>query len=521
MKKVLFTIGALSLFMTSQNVSAQLPDNGIYPGGLIITDLDGTQHDIDAVLASGKSVVLDLFAEWCGPCWNYHTTPSSHPNAGALKDYYNAYGPNGTDEVMVYAVESDASTAASTLQGGQGTNGWDWITGTPYPMANQNGVGAMFNLSYYPTIVMICPDRIVTEVGQASVAQLYNASNNCGAAPSHAANDPRLISSSTNPAFCSGSSVQMVVTMQNFATTTNLTAATIEVFSGATSVLQYNWTGNLAPFALTTVQLGSITPTTGGTYNIRITSANNDVTNDEVSITLSPAPLLTTYSDGVIRIEARFDGYASEFGMGVAQGTPTTGDLAALYGQFNGGTVANALNFTPIGSLTNGTHNTAGNPFVRDIQTSQQGCHFVAVFDDYGDGITYQTTSSYFRIKGSNQINVNPNYGSGIVTIIDVQYSSTENPSASIMENNAVEAMSLYPNPASESATLIFDANASDASVEVINSLGQTVHTVNLGAVNGQQQLTIPTATFAEGLYFVTVKTKTGSVATARLSVVK
>jgi predicted nucleotidyltransferase len=93
--------------------------------------------------------------------------------------------------------------------------------------------------------------------------------------------------------------------------------------------------------------------------------------------------------------------------------------------------------------------------------------------------------------------------------------------SLSLAENSLEKSLNIYPNPASESATLVFDANASDASVEVINSLGQTVHTVNLGTVNGQQQLTIPTATFAEGLYFVTVKTKTGSVATARLSVVK
>jgi thiol-disulfide isomerase/thioredoxin len=518
MKKVLFTIGALSLLMSSQNVSAQLPDNGIYPGGLVITDLNGTQHDIDAVLASGKSVVLDLFAEWCGPCWNYHSPDGTNQNAGALKTLYNDYGPDGTDELMVYAVEVDPNTAASTLQGGQGTQGWDWITGTPYPMANQDNVAAMFNLSYYPTIVMICPDRIVTEVGASSVTYLYNASNNCGPLSPHT-NDPRLITSNMDRVICPGAELKASVVMQNNSSE-NLTSATIELFEGNTSILTYNWTGNITPYSYEDFNIGTFAPT-AGSYKIRITSTNDNVSNDEITVSISNAPIFTTYSDKTAAIEARFDNYASEFALGVAEGMPPTSNLVDLYSMFQSGNIPNTKSFVAIGSLADGTHNTAGNPFVNPIYLDNPGCHFFTVFDQYGDGINYQTTSSYVKIAGPTAYQFGNNYGIGKIAIFDVVFGSTENPTASIMENNAVETMSLYPNPASESATLVFDANSSDASVEVINSLGQTVHTVNLGTVNGQQQLTIPTATFAEGLYFVTVKTKTGSVATARLSVVK
>ena len=71
-KRILRNLSLVAALSVSSTMYAQLPDGGIYPSGHIVTDLDGNTHDIDAILASCKAVIIDAFADWCPPCWTYH-----------------------------------------------------------------------------------------------------------------------------------------------------------------------------------------------------------------------------------------------------------------------------------------------------------------------------------------------------------------------------------------------------------------------------------------------------------------
>lgn len=76
-----------------------MPDGTVAPD-FTLTDYYGNTHHLYDYLNDGKTVFVEIFAAHCSSCWSYHETD-------ILKDLYNSYGPAGTDEVMVLALEYD------------------------------------------------------------------------------------------------------------------------------------------------------------------------------------------------------------------------------------------------------------------------------------------------------------------------------------------------------------------------------------------------------------------------------
>lgn len=156
-------------------INAQLPNGSIAPD-FTLTDIYGKTHNLYSYLNDGKTVYLDFFATWCPPCWSHH-------QSGSLEDLYQSYGPNGTDEIMVIMIEGDTRTNVNCISGSSGCNNntqGDWTAGTNFPIADNASVRQLYQVGYYPTIYGICPDKIVTELGQRSSSQYYDwHQNNC------------------------------------------------------------------------------------------------------------------------------------------------------------------------------------------------------------------------------------------------------------------------------------------------------------------------------------------------------
>jgi hypothetical protein len=91
----------------------------------------------------------------------------------------------------------------------------------------------------------------------------------------------------------------------------------------------------------------------------------------------------------------------------------------------------------------------------------------------------------------------------------------------SINDNvSAVSTVSVYPNPASEFATLSYDlTSASVVSVDVFNALGQKVNNISLGnQTPGAYKQQLETSKLVKGIYFVRLNVN-GTSTTTKLNI--
>lgn len=153
---------------------SQLPNGSTAPNWTL-TDMNGTSHTLYSVLDQNIPVIIDFSATWCGPCWNYHQTH-------ALDNLYDQYGPNGTIEpnkAMVYWIESDDATNDPCMTASAGCTGGtqgNWLLNSNLPYFNppNEAVPSSYQIGAYPTILAVCPNRRLYEVGQANLSTLVS-----------------------------------------------------------------------------------------------------------------------------------------------------------------------------------------------------------------------------------------------------------------------------------------------------------------------------------------------------------
>ncbi len=352
-----FRIAACLLFalvFTIDYADAQLPDGSIAPD-FTATDINGVEHNLYDLLDEGKKVILQFSATWCGPCWGYHTS-------GVFSELYDVYGPNGTDELRIFFLESDDTTTDDDLNGtGTATQG-DWVTGTPYPIIDN--AGSIFDEyagAYYPTIYTVCPNRVLTESGQVSAeehAAIFQA-NSCAAAS--VANDPTLMAVTGEAIFCPGDPQDVSVLLMNLGLE-NLTFATLGVYAGGELLQSTFWTGNLETYAIEEVTIPDVYFPASTEYTVEIIEAiDSNLDNNTASGSVQES----VESAMLIHVEIMVDNWPQETGWSI------TDDMGNVVESVSEGEINGA----------------AGDVFEWWITLPTTGCHMFEITDAYGDGI--------------------------------------------------------------------------------------------------------------------------------------
>ena len=477
MKHIYALIAALMVGTAS---FAQLPDRSIAPD-FTATDINGVEHNLYDLLDEGKKVIVDFSATWCGPCWSYHTS-------GVFEELYELYGPDGTDELRIFYIEADDTTTDDDLNGtGTATQG-DWVTGTNYPIIDNGGsIFDDYAGAYYPTIYTICPNRILTESGQVGVEEHHAvfSANDCAAAS--LPNDPALLDYTGGTTACPGEPVNMSVDMMNLGVT-NLQYATIDVMVGGSSVLSYDWSGDLETYGITNVDLGTATFDADTDFTIEITSADDNDANNMAD----GAVALATDATSLIHVEIMVDNWPQEIGWSVSD------DM---------GNVVEAVAEGSVGG-------SAGDVVEWWVSVPSTGCYTFTITDAYGDGISgaqWGSIDGYCTVKSYNDDIVY------ISTIYDYDGSynyeaesagmSVSSVNVGVEEQTLSDVTRVFPNPFAEQTNLQFNTTeAGEASIVVYNLVGEQIINVNLGTLPaGEHNHIMDFNGVTAGVYLVTL----------------
>ena len=502
---------------------------------------NGTYNLYD-YLDAGYTVILDVSATWCGPCWNHHLT-------GALDDLYINHGPAGqlgvsattTNNVMVIWLDGDGTTADATMLDGNGSIG-NWVEPNatlgqiPFPMANPvtataNQINNDYNIAYFPTIYKICPNRVVSEVGQLTATEFYASVGTCPPPASNTA-DVTMMSYDADTYICTGSSHTPEVTIQNNGTS-NLTNATVTITQGGNTVSTGTYTGDLATYGVATITCTPITNPTSGAMVATVTTtgdalATNGVINTALTVyTAAAAPLVQdftatnfpyseykvssatgnnwTYSSGTMKYDCYnySDGSKGDLSIEPVNLSSLVDPSLSFDVAYRGYTAATPENdkLEVFVSINCGT--SWASVYNKQGATLSTGATQTASFTPASAADYRNENVSLAAYTGQSEVFIKfvgtSNYGNNMY-IDNINIAS-----ATSLSENEILGLNVYPNPASTEVNVSFEASNADYTVKLVDLQGRVIANQNLTNLNGTQVISIPTENVAKGSYVVSI----------------
>lgn len=353
------------------------------------------------------------------------------------------------------------------------------------------------------------------------------------------------------------------VTIKNSGTSP-LTSATIyyKVDNGA--LLSYSWSGNLASGATASVTLPAVNITLGGhTLYDSVASPNsqfdingiNNAAKGAVAVHNSTAnnlPVTTNFENGggFAANLTNFDQNGNGLSWNVGTGQ-NTGSYGVRYRNYAFAAGEQDILVLPTANIIAGAkafdfwlaYKQYANGFddkLEVVYSSNCGQSWTTLWTQAGASLATgaATTSEYTNpVSGEWKLfsldataiptgsiigfRATSDFGNNLF-LDDIQLRTGSPTPASVATVNGGNAISIYPNPAREQATLAFTLTAgTEVNVIVYDAVGRVVYTTGAAQMNtGAQKVNIPTANLATGLYTVKMEAA-GEHFVTRLSVTK
>ncbi len=282
----------------------------------------------------------------------------------------------------------------------------------------------------------------------------------------------------------------------------NMTSAVVSYSVSGGTLMNYNFTGNLAPFTQTVITLPaySFPASATNTLNIAVTSVNGstdqNATND---VSIKSIPLTTKVANSAnLTMEFTQDAYGSESTWEIREEVSNT--LIASGGPYSDLGVPDVNGNLPAATQLN----------TQAFTVNSGTCYKVIAFDGYGDGFNAGFGAGNYKIKDGTTTIYTMN---GVMSDQDLKLFRTS-VFTGINESNAtISNISVYPSPAKNAASLALDlVQNENISINVVNTVGQVIYTESLNNLSaGNHTVNFNTENWASGIYNINISTNTGT----------
>jgi Secretion system C-terminal sorting domain/AhpC/TSA family len=483
-----------------QLVQGQLPAGTTAPDFNVV-DINGQSHHLYDVLADNKLVVLEISATWCPPCWSYHQSQ-------ALQEFYVAHGPMGDDQARVYWVEGDPDTNLDCLYGQAGCNdhsAGNFVEGTPYPIINSDAIASAYQISYFPTIFVICPNKRSYEIDPISAEDIWGKAQACPVA--FGSNNAGIFVHDPGynlPEICGVVSLQPSFLLTNLGTQP-LTDASIFLQWNNVEVQTIHWQGLLPTYGESVIAFNSFPVTTEGVLNTVITSINANAGDEDFTNNYKNNDFVKAqhFDQTSVVLKIRTDDYGKEtyWELRDESGNVLEHGGNELVGPNGGGAF-------PLG-VASGMGAYSNNTLIKDtLDLPADGCYAIHFVDAYGDGMCCNYGNGYFKLYNIDDP-VTPILVSGQFEAYD-RHAFSAGSISSVVETEAQFVhIQVFPNPASDMIGVEFDSPHPDVwRFYVLNILGQAVVSSRQQVLEeGHNSILLPLEGLADGLYFFVATT--------------